>query len=95
VGRLGVKGVAVMRHSVMTALLVLPLIVSAAPAGAQDFFGLFRLFSQPVPVPTISLMTTARCPSSSGPLSVADLSPSKRMKLWEKRHRFRKPQARS
>ena len=51
-GRLGVKGVAVMRHSVMTALLVLPLIVSAAPAGAQDFFGLFRLFSQPVPVPT-------------------------------------------
>jgi hypothetical protein len=50
VGRLRAKGVAAMRHPVLTALVVLPLVVSAAPARARDFFGLFRLFSPPAAV---------------------------------------------
>jgi hypothetical protein len=41
------------RQRLVVVAIAIPFVLSAAPARAQDFFGLFRLFSQPVaPVPT-------------------------------------------
>src|SRR5215211_153410 len=73
---LAVNGVTVaMSRSNIIALLVLPVLVGAEPARAQDFFGLFRLFSPPAAIPNYEPYDYRAVPNFERPVVRRRLKP--------------------